>query len=141
MEKFLLAEKYRLELHWSEVVYEKDGVCKLIDAFFSGPALQIAEKINENDSINIDFYKQYIILVKDVYVAKLSWDGVVYNKNNTVSLRDAKLMHDSELNRVPKLRDSDSLVIDTRDHESPIHHLHLVYDSCVVNENGILYKF
>lgn len=141
MDKFLLAEQYRLELHWSKAVYEKNGLCRLENAFFSGPALQIANEINLNDSINIDFYKQYIIFVKNVYVAKLSWGEVVYNKDNTVSLKNASLMHDTELNKVPKLRNTDFIVIDTQNHEEAIHHLHLVYDSYVVNENGILYKF
>lgn len=137
----LLGEKYRLELHWKKAIYENSGVCKLIDAYFFGPALQIAEKINENDSINIDFYKQYIIFVKNIYVVKLSWQEVAYNKDGTVSLKDAKLTHYSELNRVPRLKDSDYLVIDTQNHEAAVHHLNLVYVSYVVNENGVLYKF
>jgi len=141
MEKFLLAERYRLELHWEKVVYKKDCVCELKGAYFSGPALQIAEKINENDSINIDFYRQYIILVKNVYVGKLSWAGVIYNKNNTVGLKNAKLTHDTELNRVPKLKNSDYLVIDTETHEAAVHRFNLVYTSYVINENGVLYKF
>lgn len=141
MDKFLLAEQYRLELHWSKAVYEKNGLCRLENAFFSGPALQIANEINLNDSINIDFYKQYIIFVKNVYVAKLSWGEVVYNKDNTVSLKNATLTHDTELNEVPKLRDTDFIVINTQNHEEATHYLHLVYIAYVVNENGILYKF
>lgn len=137
----LLGERYRLDLHWSKAVYEKEGVCKFIDACFSGPALSIAEKVNDNDGINIDFYKQYFVLVRNVYVAKLSWREVIYNKNNTVGLGDATLTHNTELNNVPKLKDTDFIVIDTQDHEAAIHHLNLVYTSYIVNENGVLYKF
>lgn len=141
MEKFLLSEKYRLKLHWKKASYEREGICKLEGARFSGPALQIANKINDNDSINIDFYKQYIILVKNIYVAKLSWGEIKYNRNGTISLKNAVLKHDTELNRVPKLKDTDYIVIDTKNHEEAVHHMHLVYDSYVVNENGVLYKF
>jgi len=141
MSKFLLSERYRLEIHWKKAVYEKEGVCRLEGAYFSGPALRIAEKIKSNDSINLDFYKQYIILVKDVYVAVFGWGEVVYNQNGTVTLKDAVILHDTELNRVPKLKDKDYIVIDTQKHEASTHRLHLVYESFVINENGDLYKF
>lgn len=141
MGKYLLSEKYRLELHWKSVVYERDGVCKLKGAYFSGPALSMAQKINDNDNIAIDFYKQYLVFVKNVYVAKLSWKKVIYNKDNTVSLKNTILKHNTELNRVPKLNNTDYIVIDTKNHESSIHHLNLLYTAYVINENGMLYKF
>ena len=141
MGEFLLSERYKLELHWGKAVYEIEGVCKLEKAYFSGPALSIAEKINNNDSINIDFCRQYLIFTKFVYVAKLSWGDVVYNKNGTVTLKNAILSHDTELNKVPKLKNTDYIVINTKDHEEAIHHFNLVYESYVINENGVLYKF
>lgn len=137
----MLGEMYKLELHWKKAVYEKDGICILEGAFFSGPALKISEKINNNDSINLDFYKQYVIFVKNVYVAKLSWKEVIYNKDNTVGLKNANLIHDTELNRVPKLKNTDFITIDTQKHEAATHHMYLVYESFVVDENGELYKF
>ena len=51
---FMLGEKYRLELSWSKAMY-KDNVCTLCDAYFSGPVLQLAEKIESNNSILLDF--------------------------------------------------------------------------------------
>lgn len=141
MKEFLLSERYRLELHWKKAIYERDGICKLEGAYFSGPALKIAEKINENDNINIDFYKQYFVFTKFVYVVKLSWGEVVYNKNGTVFLKDAMLSHDTELNRVPEFKNTDYIVINTENHEAAVHHLNLVYESFVVNENNELYKF
>lgn len=139
--KFLLSERYRLELHWDKAIYEQEGMCKLKDAYFSGPALKIAEKINGNDGINLDFYKQYIVFVKNVYVAYLSWGDVVYNDDGRVTLKNAKLTHDTELNRVPKFKDTDYIAIDTEKHEAATHQFHLVYDSFVVDENGELYRF
>jgi len=137
----LLGEKYRLELHWKKTVYEKEGTCRIEGAYFSGPALKMAEKINSGDSINLDFYKQYIVFVKNVYVAVMGWEEVVYNSDGTVTLKDAVIIHDTELNRVPKFRDTDYIVIDTQKHEAATHYMHLVYESFVVDENGELYKF
>jgi hypothetical protein len=141
MSKFLLSERYRLELHWKSVVYERDGVCRLEGAYFSGPALKIAERINGSDRINLDFYKQYVIFVENAYVASLKWQDVAYMGNGTVILKDAIITHETELNRVPKFKDTDYIVIDTQKHESKTHHLHLVYESFVVDENGDLYSF
>lgn len=137
----LLGEKYRLELHWEKARYEKEGVCDLKGAFFSGPALSDAEEVQPNDEILLDFYSQYIVLVKNVYVGKLSWRAVKYNKNNIISLMDAKITHNTELNRVPKLKDNDYLVIDTSNHEMAVHMFHLTYKTYVVNEGGELYNF
>lgn len=141
MSKFLLSERYRLELHWKKAVYEKEGICRLEGAYFSGPALKIAEKINNKDSINLDFYRQYVIFVKHAYVAVLEWEDVVYNGDGTVTLKDAVMAHETELNRVPRFKDIDYIVVDTQKHESATHHMHLVYESFVVDENGELYKF
>jgi len=137
----LLGEKYRLELRWKGTKYEQDGMCKLDGAYFAGPALSDAEEVQSNDEILLDFYSQYIILVKGVYVAKLSWGEVKYNPDKTISLKDAKITHSSELNRVPKLKDNDYLVIDTAKHEMAIHRFHLTYKTYVVNSIGELYNF
>ena len=136
-----LGERYKLEFHWKKVKYEQDGVCNLEKAFFSGPALLDAEEVQPNDNILLDFYSQYIVLVKNVYVAKLSWGAVKYNKNNTISLMDAKITHNTELNRVPKFKGNDYLVIDTSNHEMAVHMFNLTYKTYVVNKSGELYNF
>jgi len=141
MDKFSLSERYRLELHWDRTNYERDGICELTNAYFSGPALMQADRINDNDNIMLDFYHQYIIITKNAYVGKLSWGEVIYNKDNTVSLRDAAITHDTELNRVPKLKDSDHLIIDTKGHETETHAYNLLYKTYVVNEDTTLYRF
>ena len=141
MQKFNLADRYRLELRWSKVEYDQDGVCKLTDANFSGPALTEAVKLENNDHILLDFFKQYLILVENVYVAKFSWGEVVYEKDGSISLKDAFITHDTELNKVPKLKDNDYLIIDTSNHEVEAHPFNLVYRTYVVNEDTALYKF
>jgi len=140
MGDFLLSEKYRLELHWKYTKYEVDGVCNFLGAYFSGPALSFAEKINDNDNIMLDFYKQYVIITRNVYIAKLSWGEVEY-KDNIIYLNDAIMFHDTELNKVPKLANNDFLVIDTKDHEVQTHAFHMVYPTYVVNGASELYKF
>jgi len=113
----------------------------LDDAYFSGPVLSIAERIQGNDSINLDFFEQYPIITRNAYVAKFSWGNVIYNKNNTITLKDAIISHDKDLHKVPQLHDNDYIVIDTKNHESEVHHFNLVYRAYVVNENFIMYNF
>jgi hypothetical protein len=141
MEKFTLSDRYRLELHWNKAIYEQPGMCKLEYAYFSGPALLEMVKLRENDYINLDFFKQYYVIVDRVYVAKFSWGKVNYNSNGTISLYSTCITHDTELNKVPKLKDSDYLIIDTEDHAVEKHLYSLVYKTYVVNETTNLYKF
>lgn len=141
MNKFVLSDRYSLDLRWKGVKYESEGICKLDGAYFSGPALSDAQKVNDNDHIMLNFFKQYIILVENVYVAKFSWGEVTYNSDGKILLAGAIISHDTELNRVPKLKDNDHLIIDTSDHEDVVHQFNLLYKTYVVNENVQLYKF
>ena len=141
MNKFSLSDRYRLELHWSKIIYEKKGRCKLSEATFIGPALSEAVKLENNDHILLDFFSQYMVLVESVYVAKFSWREVKYNKDSSISLTGAFMTHDTELNKVPKLKSSDYLIIDTSNHEVEIHPFSPVYRTYVVNEDTSLYKF
>lgn len=139
---FLIAEQFKLELHWKKPLYEVEGECMLEGAYFTGPALQIAQKINTNDYLMLDLYSQYIALVKGAYVLKLSWGDVVYSDDGLkVFLNNAKLVHDKDLNNAPSLGNSDYFVIDTADHTSELHPHNLVYRTLVVNENHIQYRF
>ena len=139
--KFNLYDRFRLELHWSSLSYDLDGICFLKDAYFSGPALSEALKLNEEDFIYLDLYRQYITLVRNVYVVKFSWRGVEYSKDRTIKLGFSKIEHATELNRVPKLKHNDYLVIDTSDHEDEKHQYNMLYKSYVVNEDTQLYNF
>lgn len=141
MQEFIFSDRFRLELHWGTAVYERDEICKLSNAYFSGPALAEADKINDNDSILLDFFHQYIILVENIYVAKFSWSQVIYNNDNTITLKDTFITHDTELNKVPKLSNTDYLIIDTSNHETETHKYNLVYKTYVVNTDTQLYKF
>ena len=141
MDKFLLSERYKLEVHWRKALYSSPGKCLLSDAYFSGPVLSDAVRLNDNDHIMLDFFSQYFVIVENVYVAKLSWGEVIYNKNGTITLKNAMISHDTELNRVPKLEDKDYLVIDTKDHEEAVHAQNLLYKTYVVSPDNEMYNF
>lgn len=140
-EKFMISERYRLELHWESVDYETEGVCKLNKAYFSGPALNIANEINPNEFIYLDFCDQYYILTKRVYVAKFSWSKVEYGKDGNVYLYDTSISHNTLTNIVPKFNDGDYIVINTDGHQEENHHYSLVYKSYVINRDGQEYSF
>lgn len=141
MKEFVLSDRYRLELKWETALYNAEGICTLKGATFSGPALAEAQRLNEEDHILLDFFQQYIHLVRSVYVAKLSWRGVEYKGDGVISLNEATIEHASELNRVPKLKNNDYLVIDTSDHTVENHVQNLVYKTYVLNTDKELYKF
>lgn len=139
--KFLLSEKYRLELHWKNVERPAPGLMLLKDAYFSGPALTQADKINNNDHIPLDFCSQYTILVKGVYVAKFHWNEVVYNEDRTISLSNARIEFNPEIKGIPNLMNKDYLVIDTSGHENTKHLYNVLYPAYVVNEDSQVYDF
>jgi hypothetical protein len=136
---FRISERYRLEIHWEKAVYEQEGVAKLIGSHFTGPALKEAAAINENDFISLDFANQYMFFIPSYYIAKLSWKQVSQS-SNIVHLYDAKLTN-KHVNSVPKLKDDDFIVIDTKNHEDDKHNFHLTYPSYLIRFDGDLYKF
>lgn len=139
--KFMLSEKYRLELNWTAVKYEHEDFCELVDAKFTGPALSIAAQVQNDDFINLDFCEQYFIVTRNTYVAKFSWGKAVYNSDGTIGLSNAYISHDKDLHKVPKLKDTDYIVIDTKDHEEEVHSFNLVYRAYVINEDYVMYNF
>ncbi len=142
MNNFLLSEMFRLELKWKGVDYTESGICKLIGAYFTGPVLQVAQKLNEKDFMFLDFYSQYINLVKGTYVAKFSWEGIKYSDDGkTICLSNAFLIHEEELNNVPNLKLDDYFAIDTQDHVVEKHGRNLVYKTYLINSDSSLYRF
>lgn len=133
-------DKYRLELHWKTVEYETEGIAKLVGSYFSGPVLKISNEINEQDEILIDLTKQYsLVFVPNYYIAKVKWNGRKYMDNKI--LLDGVVVENKHVNSVPKLKDTDYLVIDTSKHEEETHAFYPNYDCYLVNEDGDLYKF
>jgi len=140
-DKFILSEKFTLELKWEKVVYESDEHCELVNACFAGPALSIAQKIEGDQDIMLDFSEQYPVITKNYYVAKFSWGNVVYNGDGTVGLNNAYLSHVEDTYKVPRLKESDYIVIDTKNHQEHLHAFNLVYRSIVVGKDFKMYNF
>lgn len=139
MKEFLISERFRLELHWNKVVYSKDGVADFKGCYFSGPILSDISSIQPNDSIKLDFGKQYSKLVSSYYIAELSW-GEINITDRRIILRDAILIN-KHINSVPKLRNDDYIVIDTANHEDTKHPMHINYTAYLLNVDGTLYNF
>jgi len=138
---FILSERYRLEIHWDSV--EKDseyGILIFRNAYFSGPALNIADKINDKDEIRLDFCSQYTILVKNVYTATFAWEGVTY-KDKKIYLNKAVMTYDKDIENIPVLKNDDYIVIDTRNHENEKHYVNMFYTAIAVNKENEMYNF
>lgn len=138
---FSLSERYRLELRWKKVLRPKAGVMHLVDAYFCGPALAQADKINDNDTIRLDFCSQLVILVKSVYVGDLRWGEVSYNKDEVIDLKNARIEYDPNIKGIPNLKDKDYLVIDTSGHENEKHLYNMLYPSYVISKDSELYNY
>jgi hypothetical protein len=136
---FFVGEKYRLDLVWDSIEYV-NGKLLLSNAKFTGPAMDDAEKIKSNDHIDLDFYKQYYVKVKSVYIVRLSWGEVKYSGKDAL-LKDCHLSH-KEIVNAPKFSDTDYIVIDTKMHrDENTHKFSPTYDAMSVNIDGSLYDF
>jgi hypothetical protein len=141
MSNFLSTEKFKLEVRWEKVLRPKSGEMHLVDAYFTGPVLAQAEKINSNDYITIDFCSQFVVLVKNVFIAKFSWGEVTYGKDNKVYLKNAMLTYDPLIQGIPNLENADYLVIDTRDHENEKHLYNMLYPAYTIDNENELYDY
>ena len=133
MAYYICREKYRLELHWDSIQFKGDGIANLKGAYFSGPALQIAQQIQAPDTITLDLTPQHWILYDSYYFIKLVWTAVEY-QDKRVLLNNAQFSN-SQLKTLHKLEDDDYIVIDTEKHEEKSHPFHLVYESKVLRKD------
>ena len=136
---FLISERYRLELHWSAAEYVEEGLAMLKDCYFSGPVLNQIIEMQPEDSIRLDFAYQYYIFIEYFYIAELSWKGI-QRAESKIFLNDVVLKN-KYLNFIPKLKNDDYVVIDTKKHEDEEHLYNLVYTSYLVKKDGTFYDF
>jgi hypothetical protein len=136
---FLGREKYKLEIHWEKVEYKKEGIANIIGCYLSGPVLKEVVQLNEKDFINLDFVNQYAVLVKNFYIAVLNWEGVRHTPDK-IFLNNTMLKN-ININGVPKLRNDDYIVIDTKNHEEEKHMYHLTYPAYLLKCDDTLYDF
>jgi hypothetical protein len=126
--------RYRLELHWNKVEYPTGNVAVLKGAYFTGPVLKEAAKVNPNDQLMLDMTYQHMIFIPEYYQALLQWKGVEY-KGDKIFLVGATLKG-KYINSVDTLGDSDFILIDCKEHEEEEHPFHLVYWAEVCKESG-----
>lgn len=109
--------KYRLELHWKSVTYNEEEVAVLAGAYFSGPVLQEAMRLEEEDKLTLDMTKQHVVFaaMDDHYQAILNWKGVYY-RGNRIFLKEAWLQG-RYVNSLEMLRDTDWFLIDCAAHD------------------------
>jgi len=127
-------DSYRLELHWESVDKNKDDSCNLTGAYFSGPVLAEAERINTKDSIRIDLTPQYSKILTHHYFVDLFWGNVEY-KDGIVILQDV-VLKGYLVNIISNLKHGDYILIDTSKHDGDKHLYNLVYRGAVMNKSG-----
>ncbi len=138
MDQFSFGEKYRLEVHWQQTSYD-EGCVKLDGCELKGPVLTELTQLEIKDAILLDFISQYISLLPQYYIAKLSWKGVTY-KEGAIAL-DNVIIDSDHINSLPTLNDNDFLVIDTSNHEDEKHNYSINYRTYVIKPDGAKYNF
>ena len=128
-----VSNKYRLELHWDKVGYDKEEALPQ-GAYFSGPVIKEAARIQPNDELILDMTSQHIVFIPDYYQAVLKWKGVDY-KQDRVFLKDVTI-RGKHVNSIETLKDNDWLLIDCSQHEEEKHPFNLVYWAEVRKETG-----
>lgn len=110
--------KYRLELRWESVSCSKGDVAILKGAYFSGPVLKDAEKLQDEDKLIIDMTQQHWVFppMQDFYQATLFWKGVEY-KGDRIFLKEARI-EGKYVNSIAPLTNDNWILIDCKEHDT-----------------------
>lgn len=110
--------KYRLELHWVSVSYNREDVAVLRGAYFSGPVLQDAEQVQIEDNLTLDMTDQHLIFppMDGFYQVVLNWKGVEYREGK-IFLKEA-YVQGKYVNSIETLENNDWILIDCREHDT-----------------------
>ena len=137
--EFSVSERFRLEIHWKKVIYDQEGVAKLEGCYLSGPVIKEVAKMEQKDTISLDFGNQYVIFTPNYYVARLSWEGVRHTPHRIYL--DNAILKNKFLNSVPNLNYNDYIIVDTKNHEDDKHQYHLSYPAYLIKFGGEIYNF
>ena len=110
-----ILDKYRLELHWNSVTYNREDVAIFEGAYFCGPVFKDAEKLRDEDELIVDMTDQHQILIPEYYQAVLRGKGVEYERDR-VFLKEA-FLRGKHVNAVETLGNNDWLLIDCTAHD------------------------
>ena len=134
-------DAYTLIIKWLHVAYEvaDDKLLKFDGAYFYGPVLKKASKILPNDNIKLDFTEQYAGKIPEYYIATLLWGDVKYI-GDIVYLSDCMLVCEYK-HVLPKVKDDDFIMVDTKMHEDVLHKYNLTYPAELYSAFGEAYGF
>lgn len=137
---FKCIDKYKLFLSWDVIKYVDDTTAVLYGASFSGPALKIAGKIQDNDSIVLDVTSQNVVVLDSWDMVNLSWNKVIKQTAQEAKLDSATLVSNN-LVRIRLLNNNDKILINTEKHEDKVHIFNLVYAAVVVKSDAEQYDY
>jgi hypothetical protein len=114
----MVLNKYRLELHWNSVLYKEETVAILKGAYFSGPVLQDALQLEDEDNLTLDMTEQHLLFppMGDFYHATLNWKGVQY-RGDKIFLKEA-CIKGKYINSLEPLENKDWILIDCKEHDT-----------------------
>lgn len=138
---YLCREKYRLELHWDKISYSNENIVLLEGAYFSGPVLRDAVKLEAPDFIDLDLTPQLIVVGGSYYIIRLSWSGVSYSEDGTLIYLKEAFFKNDYLKSIHKIQDNDFVLINTEKHEESTHAYYLVYDSQLIRHTKEPYNY
>jgi hypothetical protein len=95
--------------------------------------------MNDHDSIKLDFVEQYPIIVNNFYIVSFEWRGMRRDNDNIFLFNT--ILKSENINVVPKLKDTDYIIVNTDGHQPEKHYYNITYISYVVNNKGELYDF
>jgi hypothetical protein len=133
-------EKYKLFLNWEGIEYLDETTAKLKGAFFSGPALKIAAKIDPSTYLDMDLTPQNLTVLGSYYIVRLSWKEVRYFSEQKVGIEEV-FLRNKDLKSLHKLGNKDSILINTEKHEEKLHPYNFLYESYTIKPNGEEYKY
>jgi hypothetical protein len=129
-------ERYKLIFRWAGVSYD-GSVATFNKAWFTGPVLKIAQQVQPNDYISLDFtaqnLKSGLFIPDNFYIANLRWKEVKYAED-AVMLGSCTLSHNRS-GSLKELQDGFEFIIDCFKHDETTHYKFLVYPAWVV-KNG-----
>jgi hypothetical protein len=131
-----IKQKYTLYFDWENIRYE-DSVAAFDRAFFHGPVMENANRIEPNTYIDLDFTPQNLsscglFIPENFYIARLSWGDVKYHEDNVVELFNCTLSHNKG-GTLRNLQDGQYFILNCERHEETIHHKFLTYEVWVMN--------
>jgi hypothetical protein len=134
-----VSEPYRLFFNWYGLKYNGD-LASFNEAWFEGPVLQNAARIQDNDYISLDFTSQNndtgLFLPTGFFIAKLSWEIVNYSEDK-ITLGSCILSH-NKAGSLKELEDGFRFLIDCSKHEEHLHNNTLVYPAWALSSGDVI---